>query len=146
MVYNFEINVKFSSHRERHERRLQGLPPTNKFVCDLCGKGYGGKTQLNEHVMLAHERKSLDIKCTECPMVFARRVHMMKHRNLVHFPDKHRCQICHRSFGKGAMLKSHMAVHNPEGQFECDVCGSRMKSKASLKEHMRLHRGEKPYP
>ena len=79
-------------------------------------------------------------------MVFVRRVHMMKHRNLVHFPDRFRCKVCHKSFGKGAMLKNHMAVHNPEGQYECDVCGSRVKSKTSLVQHMRIHKGEKPYP
>jgi len=142
----FRHKAALKSHKEKHERDITGEPAPKKAMCELCGKQFGDKTYLKEHVIHAHERKSMDIKCTECTMVFVRRVHMMKHRNLVHFPDRHRCPVCHKSFGNGEMLRKHQAVHNPEGQYECDVCGSRIKSKASLVEHMRIHRGEKPYP
>jgi uncharacterized C2H2 Zn-finger protein len=43
---------------------------------------------LSLHVTLVHEKKSLEAKCTECDMVFPRRVTMQRHRNKIHFPEK----------------------------------------------------------
>ena len=134
------------SHKERHEREASGLPPLKKVLCNLCGKTFSDKWYLKQHVTYAHEKKSLDVKCTECHLVFVHRRQMYKHKNLVHFPDKHRCNVCFKSFGDGKLLKKHMEVHEPEGKFECELCGSKMKKKETLEDHMRVHRGEKPYP
>lgn len=115
-------------------------------MCDLCGKAFEARCYLKAHVAVTHEKKSMDIKCTECHLVFPLRNHMLWHRNLVHFPDKYKCAICSKTFGSSTQLKKHSKVHDPVGKFECEMCGTRLKSKCSLVEHMRVHRGEKPYP
>ena len=79
--------VRFS-HEEAHERQEKGLLKEKKFQCDLCGKQLESKFRLREHVALTHEKKSMDIKCTECSLVFVHKRQMVHHRNLVHFPDR----------------------------------------------------------
>ena len=44
--------------------------------------------RLREHVALVHEKKSLNVKCTECSLVFVRKRQMVDHRNLEHFTDR----------------------------------------------------------
>ena len=78
----------FCSHEEAHERAEKGLQKEKKFQCDQCGKQLESKFRLREHVALTHEKKSMDIKCTECELVFVHKRQMVHHRNLVHFPDR----------------------------------------------------------
>ena len=80
--------INLYSHEEAHERAEKGLMKEKKFQCDQCGKQLESKFRLREHVALTHEKRSMDIKCTECELVFVHKRQMVHHRNLVHFPDR----------------------------------------------------------
>ena len=82
------ILIKHFSHVEAHERQEKGLLKPKLFQCEHCGKPMESKYRLKEHVALTHEKKSLDVKCTECALVFVHKRQMVHHRNLVHFPDR----------------------------------------------------------
>ena len=134
---NFKIHLRIAHTEEQRER----------FHCEYCGKNiFKTESDLKVHIRFVHEKQSQDIKCTECELVFARRYQMVIHKNLVHFPDKHRCSTCLKSFGNNDQLKKHSRSHQDIKSYECDVCGKRLASSSSLIEHKRLHTGEKPYP
>ena len=117
----------------------------NKFFCEICGMMCPDKGRLRDHVMTVHEKKSLDIKCTECDQIFVSRQAMQKHRVIVHCPDRFRCQECKKSFSTPSQLKKHLNAHNGVRPFQCDQCGRGLKDKKDLEDHKRTHTGEKPF-
>ena len=104
-----------------------------KFICNICGYKTSRQAYLQQHVQLVHQKKSFDVHCTECDLVFIDHTRMLKHRNLVHFPDKYRCSQCFKSFSTKTLMTRHMAVHEAEGKYECDVCGRKLKKPDALK-------------
>ena len=116
-----------------------------KFMCNICGHQTNRQAYLQQHVQLVHQKKSFDVKCTECDLIFVDHSRMLKHRNLVHFPDKYRCSVCQKSFATKTLMTRHMAVHEAEGQFECELCGRKVKKLDALREHMRIHTGDRPF-
>ena len=128
-----------------HEKVVHG-DQQERLHCEHCGKNtYKTKTQLKNHIKFVHEKQSQDVKCTECPLVFPLRSKMYAHRNMVHFPDKHRCGTCLKTFGNANILQTHSLSHQDTKNFACDVCGKRLASANSLDEHKRTHTGEKPF-
>merc|ERR1711974_407945 len=101
--------------------------------------------ELRNHIKFGHEKHSENVKCPDCDLVFVRRHLMVYHQNQVHFPNKHRCGICHKSFGNAYNLRKHSVFHEEMKNFACDVCGKRLSTAASLDEHKRTHTGEKPF-
>ena len=128
----FPRKASLDRHRVRHEREAAGLPAAKDVQCDKCGKRFNSKTSLNYHNDTVHEKKSMDIRCTHCHLVFPRRQQMLRHRTLVHFPETYQCDVCQKSFHNNQMLARHRTSHQSEGQFECEVCGRRIKGKTSF--------------
>ena len=104
-----------------------------KYICNLCGHRTYRKAYLKQHIELVHQKKTYNIKCTECDLIFVCQNRMIKHRNLVHFPDKYRCPTCHKSFATKTLMTRHMTVHDSEGQFECNECGRKLKKLDALR-------------
>ena len=104
-----------------------------KYICNLCGHQFGKKANLQQHVHLIHQKKSYNVKCTECDLIFVCHNRMIRHRNLVHFPDKYRCTVCRKSFANKTLMTRHMAVHDAEGHFGCEVCGRKLKKLDALR-------------
>ena len=107
-----------------------------KFMCNICGHQTNRQAYLQQHVQLVHQKKSYDVKCTECDLIFVDHSRMLKHRNLVHFPDKYRCSVCQKSFATKTLMTRHMAVHDAEGQFECELCGRKVKKLDALRDRV----------
>ena len=61
------------SHEETHNM---------KFMCNICGHQTNRQAYLQQHVQLVHQKKSYDVKCTECDLIFVDHSRMLKHRNL----------------------------------------------------------------
>ena len=107
-----------------------------KYMCNICGHQTNRQAYLQQHVQLVHQKKSYDVKCTECDLIFVDHSRMLKHRNLVHFPDKYRCSVCQKSFATKTLMTRHMAVHDAEGQFECELCGRKVKKLDALRDRV----------
>merc|ERR1712113_557333 len=106
---------------------------------------YKDKLKLEEHKNIAHENQPpKGKKCTECELVFTQH-QMIIHRNRVHFPKRHYCEPCDKSYGSNYMLKKHhQLVHSGEKNFHCEECGRNFKRSQVLLDHKRTHSGEKP--
>ena len=138
-------NALFATNKEKHNHMNAVHKKRPGVACEKCGKFFGCQAHLKEHMRVAHEKRSLDIKCTDCDLVFAQRYHMISHRTLVHYPDKFQCKTCQRCFINAHMLKRHDLVHSGERNFSCDECDRRFKTKEDLTDHKRIHSGEKPF-
>lgn len=86
--------------------------------CDFRGKT---KVNLDRHFKQVHvERKKAEFKCKHCDLVLSSKFAQYSHTNVVHFPDKYRCDVCRKSLGSNCALKDHRASHE-EGKVRSKV-------------------------
>ncbi|XP_061763239.1 uncharacterized protein LOC133556905 [Nerophis ophidion] len=95
---------------------MRALCTDKPFICNICGKGFGFKRYLAQH-MITHS--------AEKPYV---------------------CSRCRKTFRRQQALKIHMRCHTGEKPYFCKTCGKRFCQSSALRVHLRVHTGEKPYP
>ena len=119
--------------KRKHERSVH----KGKEHCDKCGKVFIGKGYLKSHIKAVHERKSLDVKCTfpECEEIFTNRSMRTRHINIVHYPNKYKCEVCKKTCASQQSLKRHILVHSDERNVECPDCDRKFKDKGDLSDH-----------
>ena len=123
------------THKRKHGDR--------NFVCDHCGASYWSKNLLTQHLRYKHKAlPELKLKCKHCEEIFDCYTQKMWHTNLVHFPDRYRCNVCLKSFASNFLMKKHLkSAHNDGTPVQCQECGKQLASEAGLKAHMRMHTG-----
>ena len=130
---------------EEKRKHMNSVHKKLRGPCDQCGSFFKSLASLREHGKVVHEKKSLDVKCTVCDMIFTHRQNMQRHRTLVHYPDKFRCKICQRSFSCNMQLRRHGLVHTDERNFACDECDRKFKRRRDLDDHKMVHAGVKSF-
>ena len=89
-------------------------PMDNKDVkchaCDLCGKRFSRKFNLNTHIKCVHSDEK-DYICSFCSRAFNHSSNLRKHIKTVHSSDKpFRCPLCSKSFKHVGAMKGHIRV------------------------------------
>ena len=112
-----------------------------RFVCTVCDKQFGNRSQWNDHV-LTHSGENL-YSCSHCEKRFPNPSYLRSHMNL--HTDKYKCTECGKRCGTKQWLTKHSRVHSGEKPFECNVCKKQFSSAKALVGHSRIHTGEKPY-
>lgn len=111
-------------------------------MCDLCGKSFTNRTNLQNHLK-RHQNKR-DYVCEVCGKAFVRQDGLHKHLNCYHRNQKaFTCKICNTRF-KGH-LRQHLRIHQQEKPYKCDRCKASFVQKSQLTVHQRTHTGDKPY-
>lgn len=59
--------------------------------------------------------------------------------------EKHKCEICLKSFKRASSLSNHRLIHNNSKAFKCDQCNMSFLRKSDLGKHVVIHSGNKPY-
>ena len=134
----FVYSNQLRQHEALHD--LNG----KKFMCDHCGKSFHRDSYLMEHLRAMHKTlPELKLKCKHCDEVFGEYYDRTMHTNLVHFPNRFRCDICQKSFGREGKLKLHMRNLHTDIDLsrECPECGKKVSSN-QFKSHMKLHTGD----
>ena len=142
------------------------------FECTVCGRNFGRKCHLDQHVLNLHsssprlfacdicgystpQRGSLTIharlhtgekrfKCRYCEMLFNTSSDLKRHL-YTHTSMPLVCEVCGRGCQGESHLKLHMRVHTAEKPFVCTTCGKGFSQRGNLSRHVRTHTGEKPH-
>ena len=112
------------------------IPP----ICQVCGKGFGSKEQLLNHMMVHRNRKPH--VCEICEKSFCSPGNLKTHI-MIHTGQKpHSCEKCGKRFTTLGNLKTHSVVHTAEKPHACQVCGKGFTTLGNLKTHLLIHTGE----
>uniref|UniRef100_A0A914XGI7 C2H2-type domain-containing protein n=1 Tax=Plectus sambesii TaxID=2011161 RepID=A0A914XGI7_9BILA len=109
--------------RSRSESDVSG-----NYVCQHCGQAFSLHDRLAKHIASRHRDRSASVAAGEdCPS------------------KSHKCNVCHKSFGRSDMLTRHMRLHTGLKPYGCHICGQVFSRSDHLSTHQRTHTGEKPY-
>ncbi|GBN83833.1 Zinc finger protein 436 [Araneus ventricosus] len=123
--------------------KVQWRLDDGRFVCQICGKGFGRKNHLVSHYRTHTGEKPFD--CDKCGKRFGRSSDLARHR-LIHTGEKpFVCDKCGKTFGRSNYLARHRRTHTGEKPFACDKCEKSFGQSNDLTRHRRSHTGEKHY-
>ncbi|XP_041088385.1 zinc finger protein 551-like [Polyodon spathula] len=134
----FSTASNLKKHRSLAHGEGEGPPaPPRPHPCDLCGKAFRQRWELERHFML--HTGTRPHSCHECPKSFSTKSalarHGLTHRNERPFP----CGLCGKAFGSARYLKAHLETHREGTPYECDVCHRCYGLASSLRKHKRRH-------
>ncbi|XP_059614354.1 gastrula zinc finger protein XlCGF57.1-like [Phlebotomus argentipes] len=117
-------------------------------VCDICGRGFVQKTNLNSHRELHSSPDYPPMKCPYCSKMFERKQNFKKHIYKTHkgLPVQPNgssltCRVCKEVFLNLDELMVHVKVHKLSKSFECGICKRTFSIKGNLKRHIKeLHK------
>lgn len=121
---------KLSKCRQ-HEKRIHIKPL--KYFCDICGKIYYHKYNINVHMRSHTGHRKYSCKSP-----------LENHWKLSHSSGPCKCLQCDKSFLNPTALKAHKNnVHNDNFEWlKCPHCPMKFKLKIALVTHLRIHTGE----
>ena len=125
-----------------------------KLPCVECGKTFGARELLRNHMSTAHTARH---QCHLCDKSFSLKHDLMSHVRGVHDGIKHRCTVCEKAFSrisdrnrhereqhgfqthsKGTLLKTVVeAVPPPPSSHKCHLCQKSFRLKNDLSSHVR---------
>ncbi|XP_037772950.1 zinc finger protein 271-like [Penaeus monodon] len=109
----------------------------NRFVCEVCGKKFSHKSNINIHMRVHTKEKPYS--CDICNKAFSQISDLTRHMR-VHTKEKpYSCEICDKAFSQKSDLTRHMRVHTKEKPYSCDICNKAISQKSNLVSHMRVH-------
>lgn len=106
------------------------------FLCNVCGKSFNQKKNLNQHVKGVHEE--ILYACRKCEKTYTRNNKRLKHeakcidarikKLIQHVKDVHRekripCGNCEKSYIRNSVRLAHEAKCNRITSYICSFCG-----------------------
>lgn len=123
-------------HKTHKKKKLRRL-------CEVCGKGFVNPSNLEIHVLSAHQEKH---SCEQCDKSFQSYNVLKQHMRDTHNNDALKCEKCGHGFASKYLLKRHLALTHDlkEFQYKCDVCSKIYTTISKLRIHKRrIHLNEK---
>ncbi|XP_073842771.1 uncharacterized protein isoform X1 [Musca autumnalis] len=153
-------NQRFATQRGRdihlYKIHHEAITPTNKHKCEICGRCYIESKKLRIHIRNRHPSAiDTEYTCHVCHQRFITQkgldIHLYKiHHEAITYTNKHKCEICGRSYIDVRKLWAHMRNKHPmsiDTEFICEICSNRFHTPEGLFVHcIRMHNTKPPIP
>ncbi|XP_021712107.1 zinc finger protein 91 [Aedes aegypti] len=114
-----ELGV-FSKPKKPSKRELKPNDEQGDIRCTVCGRTFNRKVALHAHMESVHEGRTF--ACPICGKVMGWRKtlqrHMKSHQENF---QKHKCELCDKSFSRPSHLRLHMMKHTGQ-KVRCALC------------------------
>jgi KRAB domain-containing zinc finger protein len=123
------LRKKFSL--ERHLEAHKGV--RQSFVCEECGKILSSTTSLKQHKTVHSAKKYI---CDVCGKRFGRKGNLQIHMLRVHIKEKpFKCTVCDKNFASKMGLDIHVRSHTGNKPYKCETCQKEYSAKHLLTKH-----------
>ncbi|XP_073985935.1 uncharacterized protein isoform X3 [Rhodnius prolixus] len=148
----FLVNCKvckkgyYSMQYYKSHFRLKHSKEISTYKCHDCGKIYGSRLRLKQH-LIRHKiaNRGQRYQCEICGKLCLSYKGMKTHLLIVHEGKRFTCDICNKIVTSRQSLKYHKMRHKREKTHVCDVCGKGFVGQSNLLVHKRVHTGDRPY-
>lgn len=106
--------------------------------CDVCGKEFRQKTEVDKHKATHLRDAPLPYPCGSCSQGFKTFDEFQQHSRTHQLTKKFGCAQCGRRFKDEAKLHKHMINHNLN-PYSCQRCKKTFRSKHTCMKHRKLH-------
>ncbi|KAH3736542.1 hypothetical protein DPMN_043113 [Dreissena polymorpha] len=123
-----ECEKTFKTKRDLNVHRTRLHKSYLKFVCEVCGKGYNYRNELDGH--RAKHDGSKPFKCPKCNKAYQYLPNLSRH--VCGKMESPKCDKCGSIFKTKHYLQEHMKAHDDPEQHQCYVCGTFYKYRSSF--------------
>ncbi|XP_054629647.1 zinc finger protein 3 homolog [Dunckerocampus dactyliophorus] len=114
---------------------MTALSTEKPFICNICGKGFGFKRYLAQH-MITHSTEK-PYACSRCRKTFRRQQALQIHMRCHTGEKPYFCKTCGKRFCQSSALRVHLRVHTGEKPYHCSMCGTEFRSLPVLRNHIK---------
>jgi KRAB domain-containing zinc finger protein len=141
-----EYSTNHKNHYTSHLNRHAGL---KAFSCNICGKAFTVKEDLQMHVKRVHMKiKATKYRCSECPYSTDMKTHFTNHRRTHTGEKPFKCNESESAFAVKHTLDRHMkSIHMQikGSKYKCSECDYATDIKTHYTYHRRIHTKERPF-
>ena len=115
-------------------------PKPSAFACAECGKTYGRKHHLTQHIQVKHSANTPSFACDECGKTYTEKRQLTRHIKTQHSanPPSFACDECGKTFKEKSALNTHIKIQHSATppSFACVQCDKTFAYKFNLKQHL----------
>lgn len=130
-----------STALKQHIRIFHTEGGQNNFMCNLCGRRYNSKGDLNTHTRTSHEEKRFSCDVPGCKRKFATRSNVTDHKKRFHLNQRDfKCPYdeCGKPYFTRQKLKVHVLITHEKFRIDCPI-GNGCKFSVGRRDYMRNH-------
>ena len=134
---HFRRNVEYREKKGRHGKREEIPPYKWDNECNVCGRKFSKRWNMNRHVREAHSTQK--IQCPDCEQVFTREENLKTHQKTHHrSAPVFKCDICGKIFTHVGTLRRHeVQIHAEPRRKKCPDCPASYARMEKLEQHIR---------